>query len=236
MIPEGRILALIPARAGSERLPGKNIKYLAGRPMISWSITAAFDSKFIDDVVVSTDDERIGEVAVAAGAEIPFLRPAPLAGSTSPTVDVAHHALTELGRQGRHYNYMALLQPTSPLRAGKHIDQAVELLREKSADAVLSVTKSDHPEEWAKELLDDLSMHNFTGPEFIKRSQDLPVRYRVNGAIYLINVARFLKERTFFLKDKVFALCMDPEYSIDVDSWMHFRIADMFLRETVRRI
>ena len=229
MIRGGRVLALIPARAGSERLPGKNIRLLSGLPMISWSIEAAKGSQFVDDVVVSTDDRQIEEIARAAGAEVPFTRPKYLAESTSSMIDVALHALNELEKLGRVYDYVILMQPTSPMRKSKHINEAIELLLEKSANGVISVTKTDHPEEWAREISSDLRMDQFTGPDFCKRSQDFPVRYRVNGAIYLLRSAYLRKEKTFFLKSNCVALLMNPEESIDVDSWLQFRVAQMLL-------
>jgi N-acylneuraminate cytidylyltransferase len=199
--------------------------------MICWTIDAAKNSQSVDSVVVSTDDRRAREIALEAGAEVPFVRPSNLAKSSSSSVDVALHALDELERNGRMYDYLLLLQPTSPLRTSSHVDRAANLIRDKCADAVISVTKSEHPEEWAKELSEGRRMDRFTGSEFAKRSQDLPERYRVNGAIYLIKVKRFKEEKSFFLQKMCFALEMELEESIDIDTKFQFEIAQMLLEK-----
>ena len=224
-----RLLSLIPARAGSERLPGKNTRLLAGAPMISWAIRAAKSSTLVEDVVVSTDDERIGEIARAMGAEVPFVRPRNLAGSTASMMDVVLHALGELEALGRIYDLVMLLQPTSPLRTSTHIDEAMNLFCEKRANAVISVTETDHPVEWAKPISEDLRMDQFSGPEFSCRSQEIPVRYRVNGAIYIAHTEKLREKRSFFLKEQCFAYVMPREASIDVDSEFDFLLAELLL-------
>ncbi len=231
MIADGSVLALIPARAGSERLPLKNVQPLSGQPMICWTIEAAKNAQCVDSVVVSTDDRRAREIALEAGVEVPFVRPSSLAKSSSSSVDVALHALDELERNGRMYDYLLLLQPTSPLRTSSHVDRAANLMWEKGADAVISVTKSEHPEEWAKELSEGGRMDRFAGPDFAKRSQDLPERYRVNGAIYLIRVKRLQEESSFFLRKSCFAFEMALEESIDIDTKFQFEIAQMLLEK-----
>ena len=167
-----KLLALIPARGGSKRLPKKNILDLLGKPMISWSIEAALGSKFIDKVIVSTDDKEISDIAENYGVSAPFLRPAELSEDDTSSIDVALHALSEIEQSDIDYHYILLLQPTSPLRKSFHIDSAVNLFIEKSADAIVSVTEMEHPIEWVGEISDDLSMNNFiTETKKNKRSQ-----------------------------------------------------------------
>ena len=234
MIRGGRVLALIPARAGSERVPGKNTRLMAGRPMITWSIEAALNSRFIDVSVVSTEDAAIQKIACDAGVRVPFSRAAGLAESESSMVDVVVDAIDRLREVGEHFDYLVLIQPTSPLRNHRHIDAAVELFCEKGADGVISVTQTSHPVEWVKELSTDGSMLEFTGPDFSKRSQEFPVRYRVNGALYITRIDKFREEKTFFLKQKCFAFVMHPEESIDVDSELDFLTAEVILRDKQR--
>jgi len=226
-----KLLALVPARGGSQRLPKKNILELAGKPMICWSIEAAKQSRFVDQIVVSTEDSSIADIARQAGAEVPFDRPSHLAAGTSTTMDVVEHTLEELEKIGHSFEYILLLQPTSPLRRCHHIDESIEILCNKKADAIIGVTQVEHPIEWTNTLNDDLSMDQFFGPSFMKRSQDFPIRYRVNGAIYLARVQYLRDEGTFFLKTNILGYVMEQEASVDVDTLFDFRVAQMILGE-----
>ena len=127
MINNKRVVAIIPARGGSKRLPRKNVLPLAGKPLIVWSIEAALASVYIDKTIVSTDDAEIAEISRIAGASVPFMRPPELASDTATSADVVMHALDYLDSQNDHYYYSVLLQPTSPLRTNTDIDAALEL-------------------------------------------------------------------------------------------------------------
>ena len=221
-----KVLALIPARGGSRRLPGKNLLKLCGEPITVWSIKAAQQSKYVDRIVVSTDSDEIAEVARAAGADVPFMRPNYLASDTASSLDVVKHALNELNQKGQCYEFIVLLQPTSPLRTSKHIDESFELLQSKDADAIVGVTELDHPIELTNRLPDDLSMKGFFTTDSHLRSQDFPKRYRVNGAIYLVRVESLIKENTIFLSDRIYAYKMDREVSVDIDTPYDLRLAD----------
>ena len=221
-----KVLALIPARGGSRRLPGKNLLKLCGEPITVWSIKAAQQSKYVDRIVVLTDSDEIAEVARAAGADVPFMRPNYLASDTASSLDVVKHALNELNQKGQCYEFIVLLQPTSPLRTSKHIDESFELLQSKDADAIVGVTELDHPIELTNRLPDDLSMKGFFTTDSHLRSQDCPKRYRVNGAIYLVRVESLIKENTIFLSDRIYAYKMDREVSVDIDTPYDFRLAD----------
>ncbi len=221
MIGNKQVLAVIPARAGSKRLSRKNILEFNGKPLLSWTIQAGLQSKYIDDVIVSTEDSDIAAIAKTEGAMVPFLRPAELAGDTTTTIDVVCHLLKSLSLKS--YDYILLLQPTSPLRTAAHIDQAVELLIARNADAVVGVTEVDHPVEWTNVLPDDFAFRDFISPSALNlRSQDLPQRYRINGALYLVDAKKLIEQETFFLHENSYALIMDKKDSVDIDDEMDF--------------
>ena len=211
-------LAIIPARGGSKRLPGKNILNFAGKPLIAWTIDAALKSNHISRVIVSTDDEAIAEIAVKHGAEVPFLRNAELANDESTTVDVVLDLLTRINE---NYQHIALLQPTSPLRTTQHINESINKLGDN--DAVISVVKTDHPIEWCNMLPADNSMDGFIDDRSKNmRSQEFPDRYRVNGAIYFIKTSKLLDEKTFQLNKGAVAYIMDASSSVDIDTMQDF--------------
>jgi CMP-N,N'-diacetyllegionaminic acid synthase len=220
-------LAIIPARGGSKRLPRKNILDLNGKPLIVWTIEAGLKSKYIDKVIVSSDDDEILNISKKYGADI-IKRPCELASDTATTFNTIKHIIDNLEK----YDYIVLLQPTSPLRKEEHIDQAIELLKEKNADAIVSVCEMDHSPLWSNTLSDDLSMKNFLKDEILnKRSQDLPKYYRVNGAIYICKMDKFLEEESFFLKDNIFAYIMNRASSVDIDEKIDFNLAKLYIKE-----
>ena len=214
-------LAIIPARGGSKRLPRKNILDLCGKPLISWSIEAALKSKYISKVVVSSDDEEILNISSNFGADI-IKRPYELANDTATTFDTVKHTIDNF----ENYDYIVLLQPTSPLRNENQIDEAIELLEEKQADAIVSVCEMDHSPLWSNTLPKDGNMNNFLRDEVLnKRSQDLEKYYRVNGAVYICKTDKLLENKSFFLKDNIFAYIMDRKSSIDIDEEIDFLFA-----------
>ena len=221
MIGEHRLLAIIPARGGSKRLPRKNILNLNGKPLIRWSIEAGLKSKYIDKVVVTSDDSEILGIAESSGVSV-INRPVELASDTSTTFDAIKHTINNVN----NYNYIVLLQPTSPLRTAQHIDEAIEILFERSADAVVSVCEVDHSPLWSNTLPNNDNMSNFIRNDVLnKRSQDLEVYYRLNGAIYICDVNRLLQEERFLLKENIFAYKMDKSVSIDIDEEIDLKIA-----------
>ena len=213
-------LAIIPARGGSKRLPRKNVLDLCGKPLIAHTIEAGLKSNYIDKVVVSSDDEEILEISKKFGAET-IKRPDELASDTATTFDAIKHTIENFER----YDYIVLLQPTSPLRNEKHIDEAIELLEEKKANAIISVCEMEHSPFWSNTLLDDGSMKGFLKDEILnKRSQDLEKYYRLNGAIYICKTDKLLEEKTFMLKNKIYAYKMSRKFSIDIDEEIDFII------------
>lgn len=229
MLNNKTFLAVILARGKSKRLPRKNILDLSDKPLIAWSIEAGLKSKYIDKLVVSSDDEEILEISNKFGSDT-LKRPDKLAGDTSTSLDAIKHSITIFQR----YDYVMLLQPTSPLRNDKHIDEAIELLEQKDADAVISVCEMSHSPLWCSTLDDSLSMTGFLKDEVLnKQSQDLEKFYRLNGAIYLCNTEKLLKENSFFLKDNIFAYVMDKKSSIDIDEQIDFELASLYMHHNL---
>ena len=224
-------IAIIPARGGSKGLPGKNIKLLNGKPLIVYTIEAAIISGCFDKVIVSTDDEKIAEISQKFGAEIPFLRPKELASDTSNSIDVIKHALSFYTESNIVIKEFALLQPTSPLRDYMDIRHAYTIYQEKLAQAVVSVCETEHSPLWSNTLPPDLSLDKFLNANVINiRRQDLPIYYRLNGAIYIANTEFFLKNETFF-GDGCFAYIMQQKNSVDIDTLIDFKMAEFLLSE-----
>jgi len=227
-----KTIAIIPARAGSKRLPNKNILKLNGKPLIVWTIEAAIQSKMFDEVVVSTDSEQIRDIAIKYGADVPFLRPDFLSSDTASSSDVIKHCIDYYQKEKDiSFELLTLLQPTSPLRSKKDIIGAFEILKEKRADAVISVCEMDHSPLWANTIPEDGSLSHFIKDEVKgKRSQDLPTYYRLNGAIYICNVERFINENSLFLSTNIFSYIMDINASIDIDNEIDFRLTEALIK------
>lgn len=220
-------LAIIPARGGSKRLPRKNVLDLGGKPLIAWSIEAGLKSKYIDKVVVTSDDDEILGIAKQYGSDI-IKRPDELASDTATSFDAIKHTINNI----KKYDYIVLLQPTSPLRNLGHIDEAIELLENKKAEAIVSVCEMDHSPLWSNTLPSDNSMNNFLREGVKnKRSQDLESYYRLNGAIYICDTNRLLDEESFLFKNNTFAYRMDRKSSVDIDEEMDFEIAKLIIND-----
>ena len=219
-------LAIIPARAGSKRLPNKNILDLAGKPMIVWTIEAAKASKYIDTIVVTSDSSTILKIANELSVGI-VERPEVLASDTASTFDVVQHAV---GHLKKRFDYIILLQPTSPLRSEKHIDEAIELLIKKNANAIISVCKTSHTPNWSNTLPKNGSLANFLNSESVnKRSQDYDEFYRLNGAIYICKIESLLKNKSLFLRESIFAYIMNRKSSIDIDESIDLDLCKCYL-------
>ena len=224
-IRSGGVLAVVPARSGSKGLKNKNIRVLAGKPLIAWSIEAALRAECIDRVIVTTDCEKIAECAVRYGAEVPFLRPAHLADDYASSEAVLLHAL-----QAEPFSeeFVVLLQPTSPLRNATDIDKAFSLLVKSSMEACLSVTMvSDSP--WLMHSMSDTNICTRLLPRLGNmRRQDLPPCYQVNGAIYMLRISEFLKNKTL-APETFLGSEMVLSQSIDIDTLQDFEAAESLL-------
>ena len=226
------ILGLIPARGGSKGLPGKNTRPLLGKPLIAWTIEQALTSKYLDRVVVSTDDKEIAEISKKYGAEIPFMRPKKLAEDNAKGIDIVLHTIDWFRENDKRkqYDLIMLLQPTSPLRKSEDIDKAIEYLFLREAKAVVSVCEVDHHPLWANTLPEDGCMKDFIRKEIInKNRQELPVFYRLNGAIYLAYCDYINQCKSFIGKD-TFAYIMPRERSIDIDDEIDLRLAETLMK------
>lgn len=227
MYQDKKILAVITARSGSKRLLNKNILNLAGKPLIAWTIEAGKKSRYIDKLIVSTDTNEIKNVSQYYGAEVPFLRPTELSADNSDSVSVLKHAIDYTNE---NFDYILLLQPTSPLRSAEDIDKAIEMLND-NTQAVVSVCEAEHSLLWCNTLPGDFSMADFIKKDVKnKRSQDLPIFYRLNGAIYISEVDYFYEQNGFW-GDRTKAYLMPRERSVDIDTWIDFKLAEAILQD-----
>lgn len=223
-----KCFAIIPARGGSKRLPRKNLLSLDGRPLIAWTIEAALGSQVIDEVIVTTDCPEIASVSKEYGASVPFLRPTELSSDTATTNALLMHAIEQLGCSSN--DIVVLLQPTSPLRTSENIDSAIELLLERAGSGVVSVCECDHSPLWTGVLSEDRNMGSFLPKELTEvRSQDLPVYYRLNGAIFAFTVDSLLAQQGIHYSADVYAYVMNSASSVDIDSKVDFFLAEAFL-------
>jgi CMP-N-acetylneuraminic acid synthetase len=188
-------------RGGSKGIPGKNKKLLGGKPLMQYTIEAALQSKRLTDVVVSTEDPILAQMASDLGVEVPFMRPDALAQDSTPSIEVVLHALEQLKVHGRHYDALCLLQVTTPFRTAQHVDQAIEIFQNEGHEALISTQKVPHVynPHWVFFRDDSGVLTIATGDKsIIKRRQDLPDAYIRDGAIYLTKIATILKEKSFF--------------------------------------
>jgi CMP-N,N'-diacetyllegionaminic acid synthase len=222
-------IAIIPARGGSKRLPGKNIKLLAGKPLIAWTIDAALDSKVFDHVFVSTDCDEIAQISKSFGAEVPFLRPAELATDEATTNDVIAHLVEWFEKEyDKDVTTVAILQPTSPLRNAQHIQEAFEVMKDKHAKAVISVCELEYPIQFCNKLADDGSMNGFIKKSDMKRTQDLEPYYRLNGAIYFFS-RDYVNKLSELYSEGTYSYQMSSRSSVDIDTEGDFSLAEYYI-------
>jgi N-acylneuraminate cytidylyltransferase/CMP-N,N'-diacetyllegionaminic acid synthase len=223
-----KILALITARGGSKGLPGKNIRPLCGKPLIAWTIEAAKESKYIDRVMVSTEDGEIAEISRKWGAEV-IGRPEELARDDTPSIPVVLHAIQQL-REKENYtpDITVLLQPTSPLRTGGHIDTAIEKLEEHKTNVIVSVAEVRQYPHWMKKVIDGRLVPFIEGESVTASRQKLPQLYIPNGAIYAAKTEYLLERKTFYDEDTI-AFIMGREESIDIDDEFDFKLAEYLM-------
>jgi CMP-N,N'-diacetyllegionaminic acid synthase len=226
LIGSSKVLALIPARAGSKGLPGKNIRPLHGKPLLAWPIAAAKASRYVDKVVVSTESPAFADIAIANGAEVPTLRPAELAADTSPSSAAVIHMLDHLAAQGEVFDYLLLLEPTSPLTEGSDIDAALETLHthRQNGDALVSVSElvAKHP-AFAVEKDECGRIKPYTAVDFTRlpRRQDIDAMFVLDGSLYISAVDRY-RETLSFCHDRTLAHVMPPYKAHEVDSLIDF--------------
>jgi CMP-N-acetylneuraminic acid synthetase len=222
------VLGLIPAKAGSTRFVRKNVALLRGKPLIGWAADAAREAGVIDRLILSTEDEEVAAAARAIGIEVPFLRPASLARDPAGVVDVALHALDALETGGARYEALVILLPTCPLRTSADIRAAFNLFRSRDEGSLMSVTEFDHTPFAALRLGEDGLVAPHFPDYFGRKSQQMPPAYRPNGAIHVLDVARFRKSRSY-IAPPVIAYVMPRERSIDIDTALDLRFAETLL-------
>lgn len=225
MYDKKRIIAIIPARGGSKGVKRKNIRDVAGKPLIQWTIDAAHQSKYLDRCILSSEDNEIITIAKSLGCDVPFVRPKHLAEDNTAGIEPILHALSVLKEQ---YDYVMILQPTSPLRSVEDIDNSIELCLDHQANYCVSVTPpSKHP-YWSFYLKE----HKLTPlqEKQIARRQDLPNMVTLNGAIYLAKIENIFKDENFIHPDTL-AYQMPTERSFDIDTEFDLKICQFLLEE-----
>jgi len=232
MINNKKILAVITARKGSKRLVGKNMLDLGGKPLVTWTIEEAIKSRYIDNIIISTDAEEIIKLAEKFNRiNVPFVRSNELSSDKSTSVDVILDALNFYKTRGINYDFVMMLQPTSPLRTSEDIDKSIEELSSKTK-SVVSVCETDHSPLWSNKLPKNKSMKNFLSNEIKNlRSQDLPKFFRLNGAIYIAEVNYLIREKGF-LGDNTKAYIMPAERSVDIDSKIDLELCKVLIKQS----
>jgi CMP-N-acetylneuraminic acid synthetase len=207
------LTAFIPARGGSKGIPNKNIKIFDGKPLISWSIEAAKLSKGVDQIIVSTDCQKIADIALMEGAEVPGLRDKNLSTDDSSTVDVVLDFL----HKNQKINDILILQPTSPLRTYVDIDNIIALRKKANLESAVSVTVSNKPPEWMYKLSDKDQLIPILDKSNDNNRQKIIPSYLLNGALYLVTKDFLLREKSFISKDTL-GYKMSYEKSVDIDT------------------
>ena len=226
-----KTLGLITARKGSKGIPGKNIKMINNKPLISWTIEQALDSQVLDDIVISTDSEEIIEIGKTYGIKPCFTRPESLSQDSSSHIDVVLHSLSWLEKNKYLPQYVMLLQPTSPLRTAQDIKNCINIAKDSDLDSIVSISKTPvHPFQMKKISTDGMIYDYEKKPNKYIPRQDHPNVFFTNGAIYLTKAEIILKQKTFFPKNTI-GYEMPYKRSIDIDDEFDFFICDKILKE-----
>ena len=230
-------IAIIPARSGSKGLPNKNIRVINNKPLIAYTIEAAIKSGCFDTVHVSTDSEQYAAIAREYGADVPFLRSEALATDTASTWDAVREALARYAEQGKVFDTVMLMQPTTPLRTEEDVRSAYELMEKKHAKSIIAVCEVDHSPLWCDTIPESGSMKGFGRKDlaWVNR-QELKQYYRVNGAIYLLTVNGItISEDDEIYEDNCYAMMMDRKKSIDIDSEDDLELVEFMMSRGNRR-
>ena len=225
MIDSKKVLAVIPARQGSKGLPGKNNRMLAGKPLLGWTIAAAQNSQFIDRLVLSSNDSLAMDYARSVNCEVPFSRTEELSSDTVAGVDVVIDAVNRCPG----FDYVLLLQPTSPLRTSEDIDESLRFIMECKATTCISIVESLSNPHWMYYRNSKNELTQVLGGQIITRRQELPLVYEPNGAIYIADIKYLLDERSLITTDTV-GYEMPRDRSIDIDDLDDFNAAEIYLQ------
>lgn len=227
------MIAIIPARGGSKGLPGKNIKELNGKPLIAYTIEAALNAKCVDDVFVSTDDEKIAQIAKEYGAKVPFMRPKELAEDTSLAKDVYLYTVERLRDEyGYDIKNFFVLLPTAPLRDATDIDSSFDLFKNSDAETLVSIKAAPCPPTWfmQKDENERLDNAGFGKGDIVTNRQNNQSYYIPNGAIYILNYELLKSKGTYYSINTV-GFLMDDQKSVDIDYDIDFKLASIMIGE-----
>ncbi|MBW2738314.1 MAG: acylneuraminate cytidylyltransferase family protein [Deltaproteobacteria bacterium] len=232
------IVGFIFARVGSQGVPGKNIRFLADKPLIAYAIETAFQSQFIDRVVVSTDDEKIARVAQDFGAEVPFVRPKELAQNNSPEWLAWQHAIRTLKEQdnGRELDVFVSIPPTAPLRSVEDVDNAIQTFLESDADIVITAKKASRHPSFNMITLDEQNCAKLVLPldKQIIRRQDTPPVYDMTTVAYVAS-PKFIMESNAVFEGRVKAVLIPEERALDIDTELDFQFAEYLMTNRMKR-
>ena len=222
--------AIIPARSGSKGLKDKNIKKLAGIPLIAYAIKAAYRADIFDEVFVSTDSNEYADIAKKYHASVPFLRDERYATDTASSWSAVKEAIEQYRLLGKNFTAITILQPTSPLRTEEDIQAAYNLFLTKNAKAIVSVCEMEHSPLWCGTLPKDNSLDGFILPEYKEQPrQNLPVYYRINGAIYMIDLKKMDLTSINLYQAGCYAYIMPKSRSVDIDDELDFIVAESII-------
>ncbi len=216
-----RVLAIVPARGGSKGLPGKNIRPLAGKPLIGWTLESAKKSKYLDEIFVSTDSQKIADVAETFGVKVPELRPEELASDTATSASVVLYTIDYFRKQGKDFDYILLLEPTSPMRKEDDVDNAIALACEhpdKAGVVSLGEVHMEHP-SIVKKITDKSIIEPYVEAQKVTRRQQLDKAYFPYGVVYLVRTDYFEKNQLFYGKDSLPYI---------IERWQCYEIDDIY--------
>lgn len=231
-----KILAIIPARGGSKGVPGKNIKLLNGKALLGYTSEIALESKLLTEVIVSTEDEQIRNVAKSLGLQVPFIRPMALAQDNTPTINVIIHTLQWYEKHNIFFDAVCLLQVTSPFRTLEFLDKAIAKFIESDCDSLVSVQRVPHEynPHWAFEVNAEGNLKIATGEtEIISRRQELPTAYHRDGSIYITKTKVLLKEHSLYGKSIAF-IESEPEFYINIDTMQDWEKAEVMMKNKLK--
>lgn len=225
MILGKRVLAIIPARGGSKGVPRKNIRMVAGKPLIAWTIDEAKKSRYIDSLILTSEDPEIIKVAHECGCEVPFIRPSELSLDETSGIEPVLHAIESLPG----YDYVVLLQPTSPLRISDDIDTCLDMCINNGVTSAVSLTEPDKHPFWMYYRAENGQITSVLDPvRNFDRRQDLPHVYALNGAVYVAECKWLMENRTF-VSPETLGYVMAKERSLDIDTEMDLTLANFIL-------
>ena len=231
-----KILAIIPARGGSKGVTGKNIKFLNGKPLLAFTAEIALQSHYFTEVIVSTEDEQISIVAKSLGIKVPFIRPMALAKDNTPTIDVIIHALNWYESRNFFFDAVCLLQPTSPFRTLKFMNEAIEKFTLSDCDSLVSVQRvpREYNPHWVFEVNDDGNLKIATGEaEIISRRQELPLAYHRDGSIYITKTEVILKQHSLYGKSIAY-IESDADFYVNIDTMEDWEKAEEMIQNKLK--